>query len=89
MWYWVFFIVLYLCFLYIGNVYYSKIVIIKIVWYKNVLLVMLILKFISFGICVILKLCNRKNLKLFIIKIVIDRFEVFELKKFNKIFIFW
>lgn len=79
MWYWVFFIVLYLCFLYIGNVYYSKIVIIKIVWYKNVLLVMLILKFISFGICVILKLCNRKNLKLFIIKIVIDRFEVFEL----------
>lgn len=89
MWYWVFFIVLYLYFLYIGNVYYSKIVIIKIVWYKNVLLVMLILKFISFGICVILKLCNRKNLKLFIIKIVIDRFEVFELKKFNKIFIFW
>lgn len=79
MWYWVFFIVLYLYFLYIGNVYYSKIVIIKIVWYKNVLLVMLILKFISFGICVILKLCNRKNLKLFIIKIVIDRFEVFEL----------
>lgn len=48
---------------------------------------MLILKFISFGICVILKLCNRKNLKLFIIKIVIDRFEVFELKKFNKIYI--
>lgn len=89
MWYWVFFIVLYLYFLYIGNVYYSKIVIKKIVWYKNVLLVMLILKFISFGICVILKLCNRKNLKLFIIKIVIDRFEVFELKKFNKIFIFW
>lgn len=89
MWYWVFFIVLYLCFLYIGNVYYSKIVIKKIVWYKNVLLVMLILKFISFGICVILKLCNRKNLKLFIIKIVIDSFEVFELKKFNKIFIFW
>lgn len=79
MWYWVFFIVLYLYFLYIGNVYYSKIVIIKIVWYKNVLLVMLILKFISFGICVILKLCNRKNLKLFIIKIVKDSFEVFEL----------
>lgn len=79
MWYWVFFIVLYLYFLYIGNVYYSKIVIKKIVWYKNVLLVMLILKFISFRICVILKLCNRKNLKLFIIKIVIDRFEVFEL----------
>lgn len=89
MWYWVFFSVLYLYFLYIGNVYYSKIVIKKIVWYKNVLLVMLILKFISFGICVILKLCNRKNLKLFIIKIVIGRFEVFELKKFNKIFIFW
>lgn len=79
MWYWVFFIVLYLYFLYIGNVYYSKIVIIKIVCYKNVLLVMLILKFISFGICVILKLCNRKNLKLFIIKIVKDSFEVFEL----------
>lgn len=79
MWYWVFFIVLYLYFLYIGNVYYSKIVITKIVWYKNVLLVMLILKFISFGVCVILKLCNRKNLKLFIIKIVKDSFEVFEL----------
>lgn len=41
------------------------------------------------GICVILKLCNRKNSKLSITKIVKDSFEAFELQKFNKTHIFW
>lgn len=50
---------------------------------------MLTSKSTSSGICVILKLCNRKNSKLSITKIVKDSFEAFELQKFNKTHIFW
>lgn len=50
---------------------------------------MLTSKSTSSGICVILKLCNRKNSKLSITKIVKDSFEAFELQTFNKTHIFW